>query len=264
MTRTDTESLLLRHAADVAERSHVPYSGRPQGCVILLEDGSLVAGARVESASFSLVIPASINALSTLAAMGRRDAVAMAISREPASADRAVLESTFAGTFKESTPGIFRRSTRDNLPAPTTWLDPRVPTPSDGIADARAIAERAIVPESDFPVGCIAVTRDDISVPGVNVEHEDWARVICAERNALGTIVTYGLGEVKTLYLTCLRDPNGTPCGACRQLLAELAPEAEICMDRGDAPPLTATPSSLLPGAFAGGAIPTRSGSSSS
>jgi cytidine deaminase len=256
MTIDDVGRQLRTQAVSVAERAFAPYSRRMEGCVVLLDDGSMVAGARVESASFSLLIPASINALSTVAALGRSDAVAIAVSHEPTSAERAILESTFAGNFAGRASGVFVRTGRRALPSPASWLDPTVDRESAGIEAARAIAARAVVPQSDFPVGCIAVTDRGHAVPGVNVEHDDWARVICAERNALGTIITYDLGVVETMHLTCIRDPGGTPCGACRQLLAELAPDAEICMDRGADAAFVATSSSLLPGAFAGSAIP--------
>jgi cytidine deaminase len=249
---------LARHAADVAKRSHAPYSGRQEGVVLILDDGTLVAGARVESASFSLVIPAATNALSTLASSGRDDVTALVASTPFTAHDHAMLSQTFAGTFRLSGDALMLRRGISSLPTLTSWLDPTVPRPSSGIDAAREIAQRAVVPESDFPVGCIAVTKEGIAVPGVNVEHEDWARVICAERNALGTLITYGLGTAASLYLTCLKDASGTPCGACRQLLAELAPEAEILMDRGNGEPLASSPLDLLPGAFAGSAIPPR------
>ncbi len=84
------------------------------------------------------------------------------------------------------------------------------------------------------------------------MEHEDWTRILCAERNALGTAISYGLTGLHTMYLTCLCDPQGTPCGACRQLLTEQAPALVLWMDRGDAPPASATPEALLPGFFSG------------
>ena len=122
------------------------------------------------------------------------------------------------------------------------------------MALARRTAERAVVPESGFSVGCVLETSGGL-VPGVNVEHADWSRTLCAERGALGTAVSYGLGGFGRLFLSCVQDPKGTPCGACRQLLVELAPEAALWMDRGGAPPEAASPARLMPGSFTGDAL---------
>jgi cytidine deaminase len=87
------------------------------------------------------------------------------------------------------------------------------------------------------------------------VEHPDWARILCAERNALGTVQSYALSEPEHLFLTCDEDPEGTPCGACRQLLVELAPDTTLWMDRHSEPPEQSTISALLPGSFRGHAL---------
>jgi homotetrameric cytidine deaminase len=120
------------------------------------------------------------------------------------------------------------------------------------IAAARTAAQGAWVPESDFPVGCVLVAADGRALPGVNVEHPDWTSILCAERNAIGTAVTFGVDALHALYLTCLRDPFATPCGACRQVLIELAPDLVIWMDRGKKDPERSTSRDLLPNAFTG------------
>jgi homotetrameric cytidine deaminase len=126
---------------------------------------------------------------------------------------------------------------------------------AEGIERARDVAARAYVPASEFPVGAILETTDGRLVPGVNVEHPDWSRILCAERNAVGTAYAYGKRSARRLFLTCANDPEGTPCGACRQVLAELTPEAALWMDRHDDAPERAQLSDLLPGSFRGQAL---------
>ena len=248
------------HAAEASAHAFVPYSQRAEAAVLLLSDGSWVPGVRVESASFSLVIPAVINAFSTAVAAGRRDVVAAALNRPATPAEAALLHDLPGGPFEPVDEVLFVRQDVTPLPEAGGRLspfldDPAPATAAAGIALARAVAERAYVPESQFPVGCVLITRAGSLIPGVNVEHPDWARILCAERNALGTAVTWGLTGFDALYLTCLKDPSGTPCGACRQVLVELAPEATLWMDRSDTPPESTSAAQLLPGAFSGAAL---------
>jgi cytidine deaminase len=260
----DTIGALRALAAAAAGRSRAPYSGRPEAAVLLLSDGTWIPGVRVESASFSLLLPAAVNAFSTAVAAARRDVVALALSRPARAEERLYLEATPAGPFAAAAADVFvPAGTVAPLPEVRRLLFPFLeaalpPTAVAGIALARDVARRAFIPESAFPVGCVFVTEEGRLLPGVNVEHPDWTRTLCAERTALGTAASYGLAGLCTLYLSCPLEPAGTPCGACRQLLAELAPETTVWMDRGEAPPERATPAALLPGSFSGQRLPRR------
>ncbi len=261
----ETLEALRRLPREAAARAHVPYSQRPTAAVLLLEDGRSVPGVRVESASFSLLIPALVNAFSTAVACGRTDVAAVAMSRAFLPEERALLHALPWGSFIEADADVFVRNDLETLPALSERLSPYLEAgapqdPAAGVALAREVARRAHVPESGFPVGCVLETAAGELIPGVNVEHTDWARILCAERNALGTAISYGLAGLRRLYLTCLKDPTGTPCGACRQLLVELAPEAALWMDRGDDTPEAASPHGLLPGSFSGRALAERRG----
>lgn len=247
----------LAHA--MAPRAHVPYSGRHAAAVLLLADGTYVPGVRVESASYSLLIPALLNAFTTAVAAGRRDVVAAVLNHPFRAEEQAFVRSTFEGAFEAAGEGAFVRAATPRLPplgAPLTVTlpGPEPETPTAGVHLARQIAERAHVPESAFPVGCVLATSEGL-VPGVNVEHADWTRVLCAERNALGTAVSYGLLPAHALYVSLPKDASGTPCGACRQLLVELACNATLWMDRGAQMPEQARPDALLPGFFSGVAL---------
>ncbi len=253
---------LRTHAEAAAARAHVPYTQTPEAAVLLLSDGTYVPGVRIESATFSLLIPPLLGALTTATAAGRRDVVAAVMPR-PLTADEALLvRQALDVPFDTTANGTALRTTAA-LPPVGERLDPRLsgPVPPDeaaGIARARHVAKRAHVPDSNFPVGCVLETTDGACLPGVNVEHPDWARILCAERTALSTALTYGLTP-KRLYLTCLLDEGGSPCGACRQLLTEHAPDLPVIMDRGEAAPEHTTPSRLLPSAFSGDALATPS-----
>jgi len=247
-------SVLADLAAQSADHSYVPYSGRKEGCVILLEDGSVVHGCRVENASFQLTIGALINAWSTLHAIGRLDVAAVVQNRPFTPSEKVWLDQM--PEFDWHYPSAAVALPDDHLPEPSESLQPIMEDwgtdPMDGASTARLVAEWAHTPQSDFPVGCVVKTDAGYHLPGVNVEHPDWAHIICAERNALSTAVAYGYGSATDIFVSCIKDPGGTPCGACRQVIVELAPEATVWMDRIDQPPVPMKASELLPGSFTG------------
>ena len=253
MNPTDPIDSLRVIARRAARRSCTPYSGIPTGGALLLSDGTWVPGVRVESVSFGLVIPALTSAIVAAVSSGRRDAVAVALSRDATLYERAFMHDTPFGAFRPAGTDAF--VVTDALPLPSDELDPGLDPAVPGICLARTVAQRAWTPASDFPVGCVLKTTVGRLLPGVNVEHSDWIRTLCAERSALAVAAAFGAAEITDVYLTCPKDRTGSPCGACRQLLWEFAPAARVWIDRGDTEPDQTTPSLLLPGAFRGSGL---------
>ena len=252
-------AVLFEKAREAAPRSYVPYSGRESAAVLLLSDGAWVMGVRVENASFPLTISALQAAWVTAVAAGRHDIVA-AIQNTPIDNS----EAEWLGAELNTPPLRLGRTTIQFGELPNALGDPLSvildsPVPeseSEGVALARKVAERAYVPYSDFPVGCVLVYElpdgKTILVPGVNVEHPDWTRGLCAERTALAIMHGLGDGTIKTAYLSCPKDETGTPCGACRQVLVEFMPDTLLNMDRGDGAVEQIAPAQLLPFYFSG------------
>lgn len=255
---TEQLSRLRAIASKTSERAFVPYSGSRDAAVLLLSDGRWIPGVRVESASYSLVIQPLLNVVTTAVALNRTDVVAAVMTRPLTPTERTyvALDPMLRDLQPQASDALV--TNLDALPHPKEPLPPFVQddldlADGDAINLAREIAERARVPESDFPVGCIVRIPGAGYVPGVNVEHPDWNQILCAERNAIGTCVSYGLTDrISSIHLTCLNDPGATPCGACRQLLVELAPTATLWMDRGERAPAQSDPITLLPGSFNG------------
>jgi len=254
---------LRERAQQYTARAHVPFSGTPTAAVLLLDDGRWIPGVRVESASYSLTLSALLNAYTTAVALGVADAVAaLVLSRSFRREEALYVETLAQDPYEAVADDAWLRGGRVGdgaLPALGSPLSPvlgaTLDNPPDGIDAARRMAQRAYVPASEYAVGAVLECDDGRLVPGVNVEHPDWARILCAERNALGTVQSYALPAPRHLFLTCSEDPDGTPCGACRQLLVELAPDTTLWMDRHSAPPERATVSALLPGSFRGQAL---------
>lgn len=101
------------------------------------------------------------------------------------------------------------------------------------VAVARLAAQRAYAPYSKFRVGS-AVLSELGTFTGCNVENASYGLCLCAERNALSTAIAAGARQFHAVAVACLDADaslglNGRmPCGACRQWLLELAPEAEV------------------------------------
>ena len=249
-----TSELLFSLSTRSAEHSYAPYSNRREGVVVLLEDGSVVHGCRVENASFPLTISALLNAMSTLHSVARMDIAMIASSRAFTEAEKAYLcgMPNFEWIFPDSTTAHLGGT----IPEPKESLFPLLPdwgtSTMKGAEQARDISDLAWCPESDFPVGSVIRTANGHHIPGVNVEHPDWSQGLCAERNALSAIIAYDYGMPTEIYVSCPKESGGTPCGACRQVILELAPEATVWMDRIDGPPQAMTAQELLPGGFSG------------
>ena len=101
---------------------------------------------------------------------------------------------------------------------------------------ARRAALRAHCPYSHFRVGAALVAGEHIFT-GVNVEISSYGLTLCAERAALATAISAGAGTITHIAVACIDAPaeaptnERTPCGACRQWMADLAPHATIFID---------------------------------
>lgn len=103
--------------------------------------------------------------------------------------------------------------------------------PADVRTRLRALLERAHCPYSGFPVAVIIRGSRGMSFEGVNVESAAFPTGFCAEKAALGAAVT-AVGrtqlDVRTVWIATPTEEPTAPCGSCRQLLSELAPDARV------------------------------------
>jgi cytidine deaminase len=92
-------------------------------------------------------------------------------------------------------------------------------------ARARALA---VAPYSRFKVGAALLTATGKIIPGANVESASYGLSCCAERVALFRALTSGERSFLAIAIVARLPKGPTPCGACRQLLAEYAPHALV------------------------------------
>jgi cytidine deaminase len=119
------------------------------------------------------------------------------------------------------------------------------------IAEARKAREHAYVPYSRFPVGAALMAEDGTVFGGCNVENASYGLTNCAERTALFKAVSEG--KRRFVGLAVVADTPGpvSPCGACRQVLAEwCAPDMKVWLANLKGEVAETTVGELLPGAF--------------
>ena len=122
---------------------------------------------------------------------------------------------------------------------------------SDVIEAAWQAWARAYAPYSSFQVGAALVAQDGRIFTGCNVENLSYGLTICAERNAVFSAVAAGAREFSRIVVVAdTREPI-SPCGACRQVLAEFGDFEILCVTR-DGRTFSSTIGALLPRAVTG------------
>ena len=115
---------------------------------------------------------------------------------------------------------------------------------------AMEMLEKSYCPYSGFPVGAALECEDGTVFTGCNVENAAYGSTICAERTALVKAVSEGHRTFTRLAVAGRGEDYCWPCGACRQMLREFAPQLVILVARGDGSFVRTTLAELLPHSF--------------
>jgi cytidine deaminase len=97
------------------------------------------------------------------------------------------------------------------------------------IAAAREAREKAYAPYSHFKVGAALRTKSGRIYGGCNVENLSFGLTICAERAAVFAAIAAGEIGFEAIAVVADSVQPVTPCGACRQVLAEFSSDLKIC-----------------------------------
>lgn len=117
---------------------------------------------------------------------------------------------------------------------------------------ARAVRENAYAPYSGFKVGAALRAADGTVFGGCNVENVAYPEGTCAEAGAIAAMIAAGQTRFEAAYVVADSPTPVTPCGGCRQKLAEFAasPDVHVTMATLGGEETTLTIAQLLPGAF--------------
>jgi cytidine deaminase len=114
---------------------------------------------------------------------------------------------------------------------------------------ANTARQRAYVPYSNYPVGSSLRTKTGRIYTGVNVENAAYPQTMCAERVAIFKAVSEGEKEFEVI--TVVTDNGGSPCGGCRQVMAEFGLDTIVLLADGSGRIVREiTVKELLPEAF--------------
>ncbi|AEF94712.1 cytidine deaminase [Desulfotomaculum nigrificans CO-1-SRB] len=112
--------------------------------------------------------------------------------------------------------------------------------------------EKAYVPYSKFKVGAALLTREGQVFTGCNVENASYGLTCCAERTAIFKAVSEGYKDFDAIAIVADVPGYCSPCGACRQVLAEFGGQIKVHMGNLQGNYRTTTVAELLPGYFKG------------
>ena len=122
---------------------------------------------------------------------------------------------------------------------------------------ATEVRERAYAPYSRYHVGAAILGGSGRIYAGCNVENASYGLSLCAERSAIAQMIAAGEKDPRACVVITPGPIIGTPCGMCRQTLAEFAADLPIllCVADGAVAPVETSIAELLPDAFGANAL---------
>jgi cytidine deaminase len=121
-------------------------------------------------------------------------------------------------------------------------------SPEELIARAALARENAYAPYSNYLVGAALLTRSGQVYLGANVENAVYSLTVCAERTAVFKAISEGEREFEAIAV--VTSNGGSPCGACRQVLREFAPDLSVYIADADGNYRQTSVAELLPDSF--------------
>ena len=217
-------------------RGYTPYSGHENTCYVRGTSGTIYPGVRVENVSYPLTISSIQAAVCSCLANSDTPTEYFIGDKNPE------LLSIWADEYDMKPGGQLKKEG-------IKLFDPLVKIIHDIRKELKALTAVSVTPNSGFPVSALLQT-DEGFVRGVNIELSSWALGLCAERVAISRALTAGYTEFKAIHIYAPEADFVSPCGACRQVLFEVMPDAEAELYHGDETLSRHNISDLLPFGF--------------
>ena len=220
------------------KRIYSPYSDTIEYCIVQGKSGIHYPGVRLENISFPLTISAVQGAICSCLGNGDQPEI---IFQPGASSE---LLFYWMDTFK--------LSHQTELPAEVNLYDPLVTKDTDPEITLDNLTLKSVTGNSNFPVSALLDVGDGY-ITGVNVEVSTWALGLCAERVAIFRAISAGYRDFEGILVFAPKGDFSSPCGACRQVMAEWMPRQQVELHHGDSTLSKHNISQLLPYGFTSG-----------
>ena len=216
--------------------SYAPFSEIDEYCLVEGKSGLFYPGVRVENISFPLTISAVRTAICSC--LANDDFPVSIFQNEPVSE---LLEFWITE---------FQIKQVNKLPDSPDLYDPLITDDIDLVATLKNLTKSSVTPHSDFPVTALLET-DKGYIAGVNIEVSAWSLGLCAERTAISRAITAGYGnKLLRMHIYAPKADFISPCGSCRQVLADLMPRQQVILYHGNQTSSTHFVKDLLPHGF--------------
>lgn len=221
------------------ERAYAPYSGEKYVCVVRSYDGRFFPGVNVENISYPLSVSHIQTAVYSCMAAGCSPEE-LIIPKNPQTRD---LISFW----------VEELSLKVSIEPDLSFEPENIITdePANMYAYLQKLCKKAVIPNSSFPVSCLLET--DLGwIEGVNIEVSNWELGLCAERVAITRALANGCKEFRSIHILAPKSDYVSPCGACRQVLAEHLNQSRVHLYQNEYEVMSVSTSDLLPFHFRG------------
>jgi homotetrameric cytidine deaminase len=202
--------------------SYAPYSSNPRTCIVESSSGKFYAGVRIENISYPLTIPAVQAACTICLSEGETPSRLYLNEYNYEQLEFWKEEYDLEVQFDTDLPF-------DKTEALLHPLSPQLSTTTK----LKELLSKAVVPNSDFQVAALLFTNDGY-FEGANIEVSEWTKGLCAERVAIAKAITAGYTEFDRFEILTKKGQVSSPCGSCRQVMAEFMPTSKIVLHHAD------------------------------
>lgn len=191
-------------------RAYVPYSKKPDACIVHGDKGGYFLGVRIENISYPLTISSVQAACCICLSYGQIPKIIFSSSDKDPQLDYWGKEFNCESIISK-------------IPANFTLKEYGENPVSNKKDHLKKLLHSAVTPNSNFPVSAILSTVNKCYT-GVNVEVSDWSKGLCAERIALCKAIADNASDFISISVQTLKGEFSSPCGACRQVIFEHIP----------------------------------------